>query len=53
MHTENFFIDDRSNRQTVETVSEGLPQLDVVSPFALIIEAIDSVNRCTLMVASQ
>jgi len=31
---EDPLVDDGSDRKAVETVGEGLPQLDVVSPFA-------------------
>ena len=34
MHSEDLLIDYGSNRKTVETVGEGLPELDVVSSFA-------------------
>lgn len=53
MHGENFLIDDRSDWEAVEAVSKSLPELDVVSSLALIVEAIDTVYRCTLVVASK
>lgn len=53
MHSENLLIDDCSNRQAVEAVGECLPQLDVVSPFALVVEAIDTVDTSTLVVAAE
>ena len=31
---EDFLVNDGRHRQTVETVGESLPQLDVVTPFA-------------------
>ena len=34
VHSEDLLIDYGSNRKTVETVGEGLPELDVVSSFA-------------------
>jgi hypothetical protein len=34
MHRENLFIDDSSNGQTVETICERLPELDVVPSLA-------------------
>lgn len=53
MHGEDFLINDRSNWEAVEAVSKSLPELDVVSSLALIVEAIDTVYRCTLVVASK
>jgi hypothetical protein len=34
MATENLLINDGRNRQTIEAVGEGFPQLDVVPTFA-------------------
>ena len=53
VHAEDLLIDEGCNREAIEAVSEGLPELDVVSSLALIIEAIDSVDGGTLMVAPQ
>jgi len=53
VHAENFFINNSSNRKTVETISESFPELDVIASLALIIETIDSVNRGTLVVSSE
>jgi len=53
MHAKNFFINNCSNRKTVEAISESLPQLDIVATLALIIETIDSVDRCTFVISSQ
>jgi hypothetical protein len=36
VHGEDLLVDDGSNRETVEAVGEGFPQLDVVSPFACV-----------------
>jgi len=33
---ENLFIDDGDNRQTIETVGEGFPQLDAVTTLTYI-----------------
>ena len=44
MHGEDLLVNDGSNRQTVEAVSECLPQLDVVSPLALVVETVDTVD---------
>ncbi|CDK26665.1 unnamed protein product [Kuraishia capsulata CBS 1993] len=53
MHGKDLFVDDGSNRQTVETISKRLPQLDIVAPFALVIESVYSVDGGTLVVTSQ
>lgn len=52
MHSEDLLIDDGSNGQAVKAVGESLPQLDVVPPLALIIEAVDAVDGSALVVAS-
>ena len=41
------------NREAVEAVGEGLPQLDRVAPLALVVEAVDAVDRRALVVATQ
>ena len=33
MHGEDLLVDDRGNREAVEAVGEGFPQLDVVPTF--------------------
>lgn len=53
VHGEDLLIDDGRNRQAVEAVGESLPQFDVVSALALIVEAVDTVDRGTLVVATQ
>jgi hypothetical protein len=53
VHGEDLFIDDGCNRQAVEAISERLPELDVVSPLALVIETVDAVDRRTLVVAAE
>ncbi len=53
MHTKDFVIDDCSHWQTIEAFSEYLPETDTKAALALIIESIDSVNRCTFMVSSK
>jgi len=53
MHTENFLVNDSSDGETVEAVSESLPQLDVVPSLALIVETVDSVNWGALVVSSE
>lgn len=53
MHCEDLLIDDSCNWQAVEAVGECLPELNVVSALALIIEAVDAVDGSTLVVASE
>ena len=53
MHGEDLLVDDRSNWQAVEAVSEGLPQLDVVSALALVVEPVNAVDGGTLVVAAE
>lgn len=53
VHGENLLINDCSDGQAVEAVRKCLPQLNVVTALALVVEAIDSVDRRTLVVASE
>ncbi len=53
MHGEDLLVDDGSNWKAVEAVSEGLPQLDVVTALALVVKAVDAVDRGALAIASQ
>lgn len=53
MHCEDLLIDNGSDRETVEAVRESLPQLDVISALAFIVEAVNAVDGGTLMVASE
>lgn len=53
MHGEDLLINDGGNRETVEAVGESLPELDVVSALALIVETVDTVDRGTLVVSAQ
>ena len=53
MHSEDLLIDDCCDWQAIEAICEGLPQLDVVSPLALVIETVNSVDRRTFVVPAQ
>lgn len=53
MHCEDLLVDDCRNGQAVEAICKGLPQLDVISSLALVVETIDSVDRSAFMVATQ
>ena len=68
MAAEDFFIDNCGERQTVEAICERFPKLqewkinyrirreaylDVIPPFAFVIEAVDSVDGSALVIASE
>ena len=53
VHTENLVIDNSTYRDDVEAKSKLLPYFDVISPFALIVESVHSVDRLALVVAPQ
>lgn len=53
MHCEDLFIDDSRDWQAVEAVCERLPQLDVVSSLALVVETIDTVDGGALVVTTE
>lgn len=53
VHAEDLLVDDGSHGKAVEAVREGLPQLDVVPSLALVVEPVNSVDRCSLVVPSQ
>lgn len=53
MHGEDLLINDSGNGKAVEAVGESLPELDVVSALALIVETVDTVDRSTLVVSTQ
>jgi hypothetical protein len=48
-----FLVDYCRYRKAVKAVSEMLPQLDVVPSFALVVEAVDTIDACTLMISPQ
>mmetsp|Transcript_20130 Transcript_20130/g.47559 ORF Transcript_20130/g.47559 Transcript_20130/m.47559 type:complete len:311 (+) Transcript_20130:506-1438(+) len=53
VHAEDLLVDHRRDGQHVEHLLELLPKLDVVSPLALVVEAVDAVDRGALVVAAQ
>jgi len=53
MHAQNLFVDDGRDRQAVEAVGKRLPELDVIPPLALVVEAVDAVDRGALVVAAE
>lgn len=44
VHGEDLLINDGGNREAVEAISESLPELDVVSALAFVVETVDTVN---------
>lgn len=50
---EYLLIDDSGNGEAVEHITEGLPELDVVPAATLIVEAINTIDACALMVATE
>lgn len=53
MHAEDLLIDDSGNGEAVETVSKRLPELNVITTLTLVVETIYTVDRGTLVVASE
>jgi hypothetical protein len=53
VHGEDLLVNNGGNGKAVEAVGEGLPQLDVVSSLALIVETVDAVDRGTLVVTAE
>ena len=52
MHGEDLLVDDCCNGQAVEAICERFPQFDVISSFALVVKAVDTVNGGAFMVAA-
>lgn len=53
MHCEDLLVDDGRDWQAVEAIRKSLPKLNVVPSLAFIVEAVDTVDRRTLVIASQ
>lgn len=53
VHCEDLLINNGCDRQAVEAVSEGFPQLNVVSSLALVVEAIDAVDGGAFVVTTE
>ena len=53
MATEDFLVNDCGYGQTIEAVGEGFPQFDIVTAFDFVVEAVDTVDRCTFVIATQ
>lgn len=53
MHGENLLVNNGGNGKAVEAIGESLPELDIIAALALIVEAVNTVDRGTLVVTSQ
>ena len=53
VHAKDLFVDDGSKGQDIENILEALPHLDVIPSFALVVEAIDAIDGCALVVAAK
>jgi hypothetical protein len=53
MNAEDLAGNNGCNGKAIESVNEGLPDLDVTPPFALIIEAINAGHVRTFMISSK
>lgn len=53
MHAQDLVVDEGCHGQTVEAISEDLPESDAEPALALIVESIDSVDGSAFMVPSQ
>ena len=52
MHAENFLVNESSHWEAIEDVAEDAPESDGVPAFAFIVETVDSINLCALVIAS-
>ena len=53
MDAKDLLVDDGRKGEDIEDVLELLPHLDIVPPLALVVEAVDAVDRRALVVAAQ
>jgi len=53
VHGEYLLVNDSCDGQAVEAIGESLPELDVVPPLALVVEAINAVDGGAFVVASK
>lgn len=52
VHANNFVTDNRGNRKAVPTVRECFPELDRISFFAVLVEAVSEVDAGAFMISS-
>jgi len=53
MATKDFLVHNGRDRKTIEAVGEGLPKLDIETPFAFVVEPVDPVNTGALVVSPE
>jgi hypothetical protein len=53
MHANNLIINDGTARQTIKSVAKLLPHLDREATAALIVESVNPIDSCALVVAAQ
>lgn len=53
MHGKDLLIYDCCNWQAVEAIGKGLPQFNVVPPLTLVIEAVNAIDRRTLVIPAK
>jgi len=53
MHREDLLVNYGSDGQAIKAVGKCLPKLDVVSPLALVVEAINAVDGGTLVITTE
>lgn len=53
MHADDLVVDQSSDRQAVEALSEHFPQFDAVPSLAFVVESINSIDSCAFVVSSQ
>jgi len=53
VHAKDLLVDDRCNWKAIEAVRKRFPEPHTVSAFAFVKEAIDSIDRRALVIASE
>lgn len=53
MGTKDLLIDNSGDREAVEDIAKGFPELDIVPTTTLIVKAVDAVDACALMVSAE
>lgn len=53
MHSKNLFVNNSCDRETVEAVRKGFPQLDVVPPLAFVVKPVDTIDGSTFVITSE
>lgn len=53
MTAKDFLVDNRSYWQTIKTIRKCLPEFDIISTFAFVIESVDSINRSTFVISTK